>query len=99
MLPTSDGAEPCFAPSERAPRVRIAVNLAFEVLDEEVVLVAADHIVGPHEDLAPAARRIDDEHRRRVAGGVSAQGVDDRQPGIDAGAEMTRAFDRVALVK
>src|SRR4051812_11088666 len=65
---------------ERAFRIGIAVDLALEIADEEVVAFTPDNEVRRHQYLAAAAGRIDDEHRRRIPGRVAAQGFDDSKP-------------------
>src|SRR5579871_2826472 len=76
------------AAPEGTAGVGIPVDAALEIPEEEIVAVAACDRVGRELDFAAAARRIDHEHRRGVAGRVPAQRRDDLQPLVDAGAEM-----------
>src|SRR5437763_1271706 len=81
--------------TEHAVRVGIAIDLALEIAQQQVVPVPAYDRIGSHQDLASAAGRVDHEHRRGVTGGVAAQRIDDFQSRLDRGAEMTGAFDRI----
>ena len=59
--------------TERPSRIRIAIDLAFEIPQQQIIAVAAHHRIGRQLDLSAAARRIDAEDRRGIAGGVAAQ--------------------------
>src|ERR1700761_50853 len=85
--------------SQRAARIGVTVDATLEVLEQEVVAIAADHEVRCDLDLATAAGRIDREDRRRITGRVAAQTLDDLKTLLDRGAEMGRAADRVALIE
>src|SRR5262245_3113680 len=93
------GRHPHGLAPQRAVRVRITIYLALEIAEQEIVAVAANDGIGRQLDLATPARSVDDEHRRRVACGMAAQRADDLEAGIDRGAEVARAFDRIALVQ
>src|SRR6185437_10863715 len=86
-------------PPERAVRVRIFVNLAFEILEQQEIAFTSRNRIGRELDLAAAAGRIDAEYRRGIAGGMAAERPDDLQPLVHPGAEMRRAGNGIALIE
>ncbi len=58
-----------------------------------------DHVIGHHGDLAAAPRSIHYKSGNGVPGGVSPQTFNDLNTLGNRRAEVTRAFDQVALVQ
>ena len=59
----------------------------------------ADLVIGHHGNLSASARRVHDKLRNRVTGGVAAQTFHDLDAFCDRRAEMSRAFDQIALIE
>src|ERR1700722_15378388 len=84
---------------ECSARIGIAINLALEIAQQEIIAIAADDRIRRDQDLSAAAGRVDAEARRRIAGGMSAQCADDLDSRLDAGAKMAGAADRITLIE
>ena len=69
------------------------------VRDADLVIVGLEEIVRVQGHLAAATRGIDDKLRNGIPGGVTAQALDDLNPGGHRGAQVGRALDEVALVE
>ena len=61
--------------ADRPVGIGVAVGLALEILEDQVVALAAHDIVGEQRDLAAAAGRVDHIGRHGVAGRMAAQAL------------------------
>src|SRR5207253_4303488 len=77
---------------------RILEDLAFVISDLDSVIVAAEDIFRVDGHLAAATRSIDDILRHGVTGGVAAQLFHDLETFPDAGAQVSRTRNKIALV-
>ena len=79
--------------------VRIVELFPFVVAQGHAAIVMVDNIVRINRDLTATARTIDNVLRDSVAAGVAAEAFDDFNALGDTGAQMSGAFDEVALVE
>src|SRR4029078_5611536 len=85
--------------ADRAVRIGIAVDLALEVLEDEIVALRSHDVIGKQRDLSAAARSIDHVGRHGVAGRMAAQSLHDLKAFVDARAEMRGARYWIALIE
>src|SRR5579885_3832471 len=85
--------------AQHAARIGVAVNLALEIAQQQVVAVAADDGIRRQKNFSAAARRIHREQRRCISGRMAAQALDDFKALFDSGAEIVRTADGIALIE
>src|SRR3954452_6249692 len=59
------------------PALRIFEDLAFVIPNYDFLVVVIQDVAGIDRDFSAATRRVDDELRNTVAGGMTAQSLDD----------------------
>src|SRR6266576_515358 len=79
-------------------RFRILEDFAFVIPDDDLLVIVIKNVTGIDRHFAPAPRRIDDELRHGITGGVTTQAFDDLNAFRDRSTEMRRTVDEVTLI-
>src|SRR6266436_3238981 len=67
---------------------RILEDFAFVIPDDDLLAIVIKNVTGIDRHFAPASRRIDDELRHGITGGVTTQALDDLNAFRDRSTEM-----------
>src|SRR4026207_1573489 len=80
------------------PGFRIFEDFTFIIPDNDLLVIVIKNVAGIDRHFASASRRIDDELRHGITGGVTTQAFNDLNAFRDRSTQMRRTVDEVALI-